>query len=85
MERRFAVDRPTLDSSHRHGSAVYPSVVADGSVVVDGSVVADGSVTAGTIVSMRSMLTSSGHWLRRTVASGARRERRRKKDKASAR
>ena len=46
MERRFAVDRSTLDSSHRHGPVVYPSVVADASVVTGASVVIGAGVVA---------------------------------------
>ncbi len=54
MQRRFAVDRSTLDSSHRQGPVVYPSVVADASVVTGASVV----IGAG-IVSVASVLATA--------------------------
>ena len=40
--RRFAVDHSTLDSSHRRGPVVYPSVVADASVAITSVVIRAG-------------------------------------------
>jgi hypothetical protein len=62
MERRFAATCSTLDSSHRHGPVVSPSVVADASVVTD-AVVSTASV-AITSMAITSVVIRGRHRLR---------------------